>query len=419
MTPRPPEVSTQNASTLGQTTATVGGIIKGNGGSPVTEKGVCWSTAMNPTTADNKISVSTSPEFYNCVLTGLVPNTFYYARAYAKNSAGTGYGFEIIFQTYPEDPHFTVPVLTTSEVTGISAGYAVSGFDIISDGGKPITEIGICWGTHSHPTPIDNKSVTLFGGNHVIIGISDLKPSTTYYVRSFATNSVGTAYGNELGFTTLELGPILFNDNLTYGSVSDIDGNTYRTIQIGPQLWMAENLKTTRLNDGTMIPEVTDNYDWGTLATPGYSWYLNDAASYKAIYGAMYNWYAVATNNLCPTGWHVPTETDFNALTSYLGDYPGSKLTESGNAHWLYPDIEATNESGFTGLPAGTRHTDLSGWDPVVRFVSIGLGANWWSATEVSSADARFLSIYWDDFTFFNPYPGNKNNGMSVRCVKD
>ena len=423
MTPVPPEVSTQGVSSLGQTTATVLASVKGNGGAKVTEKGVCWSTAMNPTIADNKVSVSSSLDVFDCTLTELMPNTTYYAKAYATNSAGTGYGVHVMFRTNPEDPHYTIPTITTMEITDISAGYAYSGFNIISDGGKPIIEKGICWGTHVNPNKTDSKLLTFVGRYQTIIGIiRDLKPSTTYYVRSFATNSVGTAYGNEVTFTTLSVGPILFNENLTYGTVSDIDGNIYKTIQIGSQLWMAENLKTTRLNDGTIIPEVTDNYDWGTLATPGYSWYLNDAASYKATYGALYNWYAVATNNLCPIGWHVPTETDFNTLTGYLGDASASKLIEIGNTHWLlstYPD--AINKSGFTGLPAGSRNTDLSGWDPDVRFTGIEFYAGWWSATQTNSTNAQFVAIeiYWYEFPFISPYSESKNNGLSVRCVKD
>jgi uncharacterized protein (TIGR02145 family) len=422
MTPVPPEVSTQGVSSLGQTTATVLASVKGNGGAKVTEKGVCWSTAMNPTTADNKVSIDASPDVFMCTLTELTPNTAYYARAYATNSAGTGYGFQIFFQTHGEVPVPAMLDITTIGVTYISAGNAVSGVHIISDGGKPITEMGICWGTHGNPTTNDSKRSTSFGGEYLTIAMNGLKPLTTYYVRSFIINSAGTVYGNELSFTTPEVSPILFNDNLTYGSVSDIDGNIYKTIQIGSQLWMAENLKTTRLNDGTIIPEVTDNYDWGTLATPGYSWYLNDAASYKATYGALYNWYAVATNNLCPIGWHVPTETDFNTLTGYLGDASASKLIEIGNTHWLlstYPD--AINESGFTGLPAGSRNTDLSGWDPDVRFTGIEFYAGWWSATQTNSTNAQFVAIeiYWYEFPFISPYSESKNNGLYVRCVKN
>ena len=419
MTPVPPEVTTQGVSSLGQTTATVLASVKGNGGAKVTEKGVCWSTAINPTTADNKISVSASPDVFNCTLTELMPNTTYYARAYATNSAGTGYGFQIIFQTYEETPVPAMLAFTTIEVTHISSGSAVSGYNITSGGGNPISEMGICWATHGNPTTNDSKSSTFFGGNYVSIGMGGLKPLTTYYVRAFAINSAGTVYGNELSFTTPAVIPILFNDNLTYGSVSDIDGNIYKTIQIGSQLWMAENLKTTRLNDGTLIPEETDNYGWGILTTPAYCWFQNNAASYSATYGALYNWQAVATNKLCPTGWHVPTEAEINTLTVYLGGFSGDKLVETGNTHWLTYNTEATNESGFTGLPAGTRHLFSNTWDPDVNFTHIGYEASWWLATEAGSTDAMLMAIYWDDFTYVNLFARNKIDGLPVRCVKD
>ena len=138
-------------------------------------------------------------------------------------------------------------------------------------------------------------------------------------------------------------------------TVTDIDGNVYHTVKIGTQVWMVENLKTTKYNDGTPIPLVTANSSWAILTTPGYCFYNNDANVNKATYGAMYNWYIVNTGKLCPAGWHVPIDAEWTTLTNYLGseNAAGGKLKEFGISHWVTPNDGTTNSSGFTALPAG------------------------------------------------------------------
>jgi uncharacterized protein (TIGR02145 family) len=140
-------------------------------------------------------------------------------------------------------------------------------------------------------------------------------------------------------------------------TLTDVDNNTYKVVKIGTQVWMAENLKTTRYNDGSAIPLVTDNTEWNNLTTPGYSWYNNDSATYAQTYGALYNWYTVETGNLCPTGWHVPSDAEWTTLTDYLGGeaIAGGKLKETGTAHWDSPNTGATDETGFTAFPGGNR----------------------------------------------------------------
>ena len=140
-------------------------------------------------------------------------------------------------------------------------------------------------------------------------------------------------------------------------SIKDIDGNKYKTVTIGTQVWMAENLKTTKFNDGTPIPMVKENDAWANLTTPAFSWYNNDSIDNKRNYGALYNWYTVSTNKLCPVGWHVPTEAEWATITAYLGEVglAGGKLKDAGTVHWRTPNTGATNESGFTALPGGYR----------------------------------------------------------------
>jgi hypothetical protein len=280
-----PTLTTVVVTSITATSAISGGFIADEGGATITSRGVCWGTTANPTVSDSKTNDGFEDDFISNLIY-LAPNTTYYVRAYATNAVGTGYGDQVSFITHQTE----VATLTTIGVHSITYITARSGVIITSDGGENITEMGICWGTTVNPTTNDSKmSYMPTGVADFYIVINSLQPSTKYYVRAYAINSVGTGYGNELNFTTFPIGPIIFSPVLTYGSVSDIDGNIYKTIQIGTQLWMAENLKTTKFNDGTLIPNIKDDLEWCNLTTPGYSWYNNDAASYKTTFGALYN----------------------------------------------------------------------------------------------------------------------------------
>lgn len=148
------------------------------------------------------------------------------------------------------------------------------------------------------------------------------------------------------------------DNNDDNNSIIDIEGNVYQTVIIGTQVWMAENLRTTKYNDGSSIPLVTEAAAWDDLNSPGYCWYDNDSINYKDTYGALYNWNAINTGKLAPVGWHVATDADWTTLTTYLGgdSIAGGKLKEQGTSHWAIPNTGASNTSGFTGLPAGFRN---------------------------------------------------------------
>lgn len=198
------------------------------------------------------------------------------------------------------------------------------------------------------------------------------------------------------------------NPNLSYGSVTDIDGNKYATIQIGLLTWMAENLRTTRYKDGVLIPHVVDSLQWGSLINASYSAYEHSLEKEK-IYGKLYNWYAVNTGKLCPQGWHIPTDGEWSYIVVMFNNEV-EKLRSATNI-WLEPNLGATNESGFSGLPGGSRH----GFG---LFSGMGNYGYWWSATEYdhTTAWARSLngqSDYVYDMYFY------KYNEMSCRCVKD
>jgi uncharacterized protein (TIGR02145 family) len=211
-------------------------------------------------------------------------------------------------------------------------------------------------------------------------------------------------------------------------TVTDIDGNIYQTVTIGTQTWMVENLKTTKYNDGTSIPLVSDEDAWLALSTPGYCYYNNDAAN-KTRYGALYNWYTVNTGKLAPTGWHVPTDAEWTTLENYLiangynydGTTTENKLAKSlaATIDWTTyagtgttgNDLKKNNTSGFAGLPGGCRDGDGT-------FYGIGGNGYWWSSSQYSTSDAWIRSLF---YTSINVHRDSyyKPDGFSVRCVRN
>lgn len=303
----------------------------------------------------------------------------------------------------------SIPSVKTLNVTEITDTTATSGGEITSDGGATVTAHGVCWSTNQTPTTIDNKTTDGAGVGSFTSAITCLTANTTYYVRAYAVNNKGTGYGSTISFTTIEGD----SGKIKYGYMTDIDGNRYKTVIIGTQTWMAENLKVAKYNDGTSIPNITDQIAWWKLTTGACCDYENTPLN-SQIYGKLYNWYAVTTGKLCPKGWHLPSDAEWKQLETYLGGYKvaGGKLKETGTIHWVSPNTGATNETGFTALPGGYR--DFNG-----KFSSINYLGSWWSATD--SNDVRFN--HWIICSIFNDLSSNgsseKEGGVSVRCVKD
>jgi uncharacterized protein (TIGR02145 family) len=265
-----------------------------------------------------------------------------------------------------------------------------------------------------------------------------------YHIFAEMKKAVAMVSGLMIGISVLAQNPV---------TVKDIDGNEYPTVTIGSQIWMAENLKTSRLNDGTSIPLISSGEQWAGMHTPAYTWYDNNE-DYKGIYGALYNWYAVGTENLCPSGWHIPGESEWSELTAFLGGetLAGGKMkstahknpgTEEINAEqiekdqpnyepdekkntgftdyaadkgstWKSPNTGASNESGFSAVPGGHRTNDNG---PGV-FAREGEYAYWWSATPTSQGVAWFRLLYYN-YGNISRLTMGKTDGMSVRCVKD
>lgn len=206
----------------------------------------------------------------------------------------------------------------------------------------------------------------------------------------------------------------LHNPAKTYGTMTDQQGNVYKTIVIGTQEWMAENLKVSHYRNGNPIPLITNSSIWAQLNTGATCWYNNDSVTYNCPYGKLYNWYAVADQrNVCPTGWHVPSDAEWTTLTTFLGGelVAGGKMKSTGTQYWTSPNSDADNSSGFSGLPGGLRY--FAG-----ALDDIGYNGYWWSSSQFNGNSAWYRGLYYGLSTVGRTN-FNKLSGFSVRCLKD
>jgi len=324
------------------------------------------------------------------------------------------FGCEIRFSSSePGVPSETLASPVTNEISGISASTATGGGNIISDGGSAVTSRGVVWSVNPVPTTsLTTKTVDGSGTGSFPSSIKGLSSNTKYYVRAYAVNSSGTAYGNEVSFTTSG------TTGTTQGvpcpgasTVKDIDGNTYSTVQIGAQCWMQSNLKVSKYRNGAAIPTGLSDAVWESTTSSAYAIYANNINN-DALYGKLYNLYAVNdVRGLCPTGWHVPTKDEWDKFVSHLGgvEVAGGKMKSTTG--WRVPNNEATNESGFTGLPGGSRVS--SG-----KFDYLGSVGVWWSSSEINISDAWALNVGSNDGDV-SRFTSDKEYGFSVRCLRD
>jgi uncharacterized protein (TIGR02145 family) len=272
---------------------------------------------------------------------------------------------------------------------------ALSGGEITTDGGTEIVAKGFCWSDQPNPDTSDYKTFDGIGIYDFTSELSNLVPDKTYYVRAYAINNAGIGYGNELIFTAFP--------EVVYDSVTDIDGNIYKTVQIGNQTWMAENLRTTTYKNGITIPYALDEESWMHANSGAYCYFNSNA------YGALYNWYTTSLGNLCPTGWHVPDDIEWEELSNTLGgrEIAGEKLKEAGWSHWQEPNYNANNSSGFSAIPNGFRTND-------------GEHGQYNEEGCFLSATPYYIWVVTWLSTKFNKYDIiDGNSGASVRCLKD
>jgi len=390
-----PIVQTSEVSNISWTTAESGGSIIDDNGFTVVQRGVIWSTKVLPTISDKFSIDGAGAGEYSSQITDLIPNTTYYVRAYAQNSEGIGYGMTLSFKTKESE----TGVVETGTVTDITATSAISGGNVISDGGTTILAQGVCWSTNPVPTIADNITTDATGTGNFVSTITQLQPATIYYLRSYVTNAKGTTYGLVISFAT---------------KLQDIDNNLYDIAVLGTQTWMTQNLRTTTLNDNSPISPETNGTSWAEMTTPGYCWYNNDEVTHKPLFGALYNWYAVETGKLCPDGWHVPTDNDWVTLLNYLGgaSSAGGKMKQAGLLTWISPNTGATNESGFNALGSGFRFY-LDG-----QYKNKNIDTYFWSSTQDLTNTAWRVGLSYSVSTALHS-TSTKPHGFSVRCIKN
>ncbi len=421
-----PTVEAIAPSEISYTTFTCGGNVTDEGSYPVITRGVCYATTPNPTINDNYIPLGTGTGSFFTTIFGLSPSTTYYVRAYAINQVGQAYSEQMIVTTLAN----TKPTVATLSASGL--GKCVG--NIVSTGGLAITDRGFCYSTYPNPTIVESHISTGAGDGQFSAMLPDMVDNTTYYVRAYATNMLGTSYGQQISFT--------------YGcggsfTVSDVDGNIYNTLRLGDQCWMKENLRSTHYSDGTAIVLGTS-----TSTTEAY-YYIPQGpygSSVSFEYGNLYNWKATMRNSnssqanpsgvqgVCPTGWHVPSDAEWAELQNYVGSQSqyqcnnhassiGSAL--AATTEWDYGpnsiaqcdvryNMSSNNATGFSALPAGAYgYTDPYGTLPCTGFY-----AYFWSATEASDDNAWCRSLAYN-FSGVSRNSTAKYLGYSVRCLRD
>jgi uncharacterized protein (TIGR02145 family) len=322
------------------------------------------------------------------------------------------------------------PVIKTDAITNLEDGsYKISG-TLTLLGTEEINQHGICW--NQSGLPDINGPATKLGpisapGEFSSI-VSGLDVNKTYYTRAYVVANSVPFYGNEKAFII---------DPDTKNRVSDVDGNIYRTVKIGEQTWMAENLKVTRYADGTPIPYVPEKEGWFHLLREdqGYCWYENYLAL-GAEFGALYSWPAASRDlygsdlnpseiqGVCPDGWHLPSDSEWDQLEMYLGMDPeeldkldwrgtdeGGKLKPAGTRDWISPNTGATGETGFNAQPSGFRHGSA-------EFIGMGTTARYWTATKNGYSYGWYRQLDNDNSAIGRDFQG-VYRGHSVRCVKD
>ncbi len=374
-----PTVTTTDLTEITSITATGGGEVLDDGNVTISERGVCWSLNEQPTIDDNKTSDGSGEGTFTSNLDNLEANTAYYVKAYASSEDSTVYGEQKQFTT---EEQAGLPMVTTADISGISDTEATSGGEVSDDGGDAVTAYGVCWSTNEAPTIDGNITNDGSGTGAYTSTLTGLFESTTYFVRAYATNSVGTAYGEQKQFTSAQ----------RTGFSDPRDGQKYDTVHIGNQVWFAENL----------------NYNTED------SYVYNNNASNAELYGRLYLWEAAV--NACPEGWRLPSKTDWEELISYLDAdpqniNPGSAIRKKTG--WYKDSNNITNSTGFSALPGGIFSKTLDIYN------NVGHYAYWWTSTNESSTNAWMFLLYYQGTTQFDPCYDKKIYGMSVRCIKN
>jgi len=392
----PPVVDTDSIGSISGTGATFYGKVTADGDTAVTAQWFRYGLSAGNLTDSLAVSGVVTP--FSAVASGLANGTTYYVAAFAKNVKGTSPGDTLSFTTYAK------PTVDTDAETSVTSSAATLNATITATGGAVVTATGFKYGTNAAlTTPSDVAG----GGNSspFTASLTGLTASTQYWAVGYATNSVGTSYGDTITFTTSAAASAF-----TCGTSVSYDGHAYTTVLIGSQCWFKENLRTEKYRNGDAISGDLDNNTWGTTTSGAQAVYNNDPAN-LATYGRLYNWYAVTNAaGLCPTGWHVPTDTDWTTLVTQLGGQTeaGNKMKSSSIDS---PSWNGTNSSSFSALPGGSRFNNGG------NFNSLGLSGYWWSSSP-SGTNAWFRGLN-SGSSSVSKSSDSARNGFSVRCVQD
>ena len=373
------------------------------------------------TTTEYEVIGITNSNVHQFSDTNVIENTTYTYRVFSYNETGIStLASNVLTLTVVT---VILPTLTTTSVSEITNGTAVSGGTISNDGVSLVTARGIVWSTSPNPAiTLPTKTNDGIGAGAFTSYMTGLISNITYHVRAYITNGFETSYGNEFSFTTSNTIPVY---NISGPSVTDVEGNVIQSVINCSQIWITRNLNVSTYDDGTPIPQVTDPIQWANLTTGAWCYYNNDPIN-GLLYGKLYNWYAVVgiydsdsflnlslRKKLAPSGWHIATNSEWNSLGSCLGgnQFAGGKMKSTGTEFWQNPNDSASNLSGFSGLPGGFRN--MNG-----NFNNIGTSGCWWSS---SPMNIDFAGMYSVDY-FGSVLSGNdfrKEHGFSVRCIKD
>lgn len=407
-------VSTTNASSITSSGAATGGSITDDGGSPITQRGVVWATHADPSLTDSVLADPGSSATWVSNLTNLKANTTYHVRAYATNAQGTAYGNEVSFKTAAG-----LATITTNAITENVALSAKGGGEVVNDGGTTVTVRGIVYGTTPNPTTANLKIESGTGPGTFTVTIPTAS-EVTYYVRAFATNSAGTAYGEEISFKAI-----------SSNSVGDIDGNVYGTVTLGTQTWTTSNLRVVRYRNGDPITDGSSaTFNWvainGVDPNPAVgAWtYANGNPANDAQHGKYYNALVVLdARGVCPQGWHVPTEENWKALESNLGVVPSSELDSRGCRGSGASALFVGGASGLNLTKSGSFRWASSGGLAV--YSGFNESVVYMSGTQVNPPDDP--RIWWRGFGLSACGSGASYRDRTdpsvvtgcIRCVKD
>lgn len=405
-----PKISTNVVLNISHHVAGSGAEIVSDCGSDIIHKGLVWSPTSNPTIGQNMGSTNegSGSDSFESTINGLEAETTYYVRAYATNSIGTGYGEERTFTT----AEISIPIIETDTVSTITYISAICGGTVVTDGGVNLLSVGLVWDTIPFPTIEVNSGVYFADESESTFTnyLEDLDYSRTYYVRAFATNSIGVGYGNEISFTTDDFFPYInCGDNFFYGNYY------YKTVQIGNQCWFAENM---RYDNGCSQIAWVNNTDVGQCS------FIDDNEEEFGHVGMFYQW-SVA-KDICPSGWHLPSDAEWTALDDYVSSqeeywcyYGGGGYVKAlvDSVGWNYSSYSCNvgnepslnNATGFTAIPTSYYLTNLTGENTLF----------WTSTSGTNSASDK--SYKWEiqyDLHFMTHAVLYKYSKLSVRCLK-